>query len=158
MHFEWNNEYTTSKEIVFFFKHSRISDFKSPATQPKTTLSIIRTAKPNSCFKGDYHLTAQNGSFVAPCRLSRLLCTTLCFSSAERLSSSSDESPSPYATNDAMAGDFTVTLSSVFGFFGTTAGCEKDEASRLPVKKVNAHHNTTGRHKRSKENTGKRDC
>ena len=57
-----------------------------------------------------------------------------------------------------MAVDFTATLSSVFGAFVTAAGCEKDEASRLPVKKVNAHHNTTGRHKRNKENTGKRDC
>jgi len=34
-----------------------------------------------------------------------------------------------------MAGDFTATLSSVFGFFVTAAGCEKDGASRLSVKK-----------------------
>jgi len=55
-----------------------------------------------------------------------------------------------------MAGDFTATLSSVFGFFVTAAGCEKDGASRLSVnKKKNAHHNTTGRDKRNKENTGK---
>ena len=128
----------------------------SPTQTPlhTTSTAILRTARPISCFKGDYHLTAQNGSFVAPCRLSRLFCTTLCLSSEERLSSSSDESPSPYAANEAMADGFTAALSSVFGFFEIAAGCEKDGASRLPAIRINAHHNTTGKDKRNRENTG----
>lgn len=41
-----------------------------------------------------------------------------------------------------MAGDFTATLSSVFGFFVTAAGCEKDGASRLSVNKKKTHTTT----------------
>jgi len=72
-------------------------------------------------------------------------------SSEERLSSSSDESPSPYAANEAMADGLTAALSSVFGFFDTAAGCDKDGASRLPPIRINAHHNTTGKDKWNRE-------
>jgi len=74
-------------------------------------------------------------------------------SSEERLSSSSDESPSPYAANEAMADGLTAALSSVFGFFETAAGCDKDGASRLPAIRINTHHNTTGKDKWNRENT-----
>jgi len=44
-----------------------------------------------------------------------------------------------------MAVDFFAKLSSVFGFFVSAAGCEKDEASRLPVNKIT--HTTTQQEK-----------
>lgn len=124
--------------------------FTLPHPLPHTRWS----PKPNSRWN---YLTAQKGNLAAARRLSRLslLCGTFCLSSGERLSSSSDESPSPYATNEAMADDLTAEASSVFGFFVTAAGCVNGPASRLPASKINTHHNTTGKDKWNTENKGK---
>lgn len=69
------------------------------------------------------------------------------------MSSSSEESPSPYAANEAMADVLTAELSSDFAFFVTVEGCEIGAASLLPVIKINAHHNTTEKDKQNTENS-----
>lgn len=108
-------------------KHSLAVAPVACQTRKQTTSNSARA------FLCCYRLTAQKGRFP-PRRLSPLSgCREdICLVSGEALPSSSDESSSPYATNDAMGEDFETMSSSVLGFFLGACSCDLGDASRFP--------------------------